>query len=694
MRKENGITLISLVITIILLLILATIGINSGVTTIKSSKLTKFTTELKIMQTEVNDLYNKWQNGNEEEKNNILQQGKATDGTSIDNVIKNGVVPDKYVENKDRYRLYDTETIKNQLQIDGVESEFFVDVQGRRVVSTEGIENEGEMCYTLEQLPDGLYNVDYEENNGTVDFDVNGQVISESRGRIKISNVRKVDGTGKIDKWQIRYRVQGEGDDSWKVTNEFTGSEYSFDVNKLEVYEVQVFHGEITGEAGKDIISDTKIVSVGKEKMPEISDTTKELVKTNGVIEVKFLSDTSYTETEKANKPILKDGMKAVYWAKDASGDIDEDNPVNNTYEITSDDSNFKEENWYNYVAQSGTNDGKTSRWANAKTSDGSYYVWIPRYAYRIVYFGSKTDENEYRGNSTITDKITGYSDARGIVDKNGEVPQNLAESGRTKTGISINDQKFRPHPAFEGNVDEGGWDTKLTGIWVMKFEASRNDATGTSEGTGIIPKSVPGVKGWRYVDANDMYKYSKNAYNKGDNLNMILNSHLMKGSEWGAIGYLSKSEYGRNGNEVTINNNSNLITGSAGGSVDAVTDVGTTTDYKSAQGVLASSTGNIYGVYDLSGGLWEFLPSYYKDGDLKFATDFATGKSDKYSTVYKGIVENNDYIPGDATYETKGWDNNYNGFVIKSQPFFYVRRKLFWKSIFWSISIYLLYRR
>ena len=41
-RKDNGITLIALVITIIVLLIITSISTYTGLSTIKSSKLTKF----------------------------------------------------------------------------------------------------------------------------------------------------------------------------------------------------------------------------------------------------------------------------------------------------------------------------------------------------------------------------------------------------------------------------------------------------------------------------------------------------------------------------------------------------------------------------------------------------------------------------------------------------------------------------
>ena len=64
MKKSNeGITLIGLVITITILLILATIAVYSGVGTVHSARLTEFTTELKVMQQKVNELYDSYTNG-------------------------------------------------------------------------------------------------------------------------------------------------------------------------------------------------------------------------------------------------------------------------------------------------------------------------------------------------------------------------------------------------------------------------------------------------------------------------------------------------------------------------------------------------------------------------------------------------------------------------------------------------------
>lgn len=54
--RTSGITLISLVITIIVLIILASVATYSGIEVVKSSNVTAFTTELKILQTNVDKI--------------------------------------------------------------------------------------------------------------------------------------------------------------------------------------------------------------------------------------------------------------------------------------------------------------------------------------------------------------------------------------------------------------------------------------------------------------------------------------------------------------------------------------------------------------------------------------------------------------------------------------------------------------
>ena len=208
-------------------------------------------------------------------------------------------------------------------------------------------------------------------------------------------------------------------------------------------------------------------------------------------------TDGSWDSLKEVNTPKLGEGMTAIIQASENG------------------------EDWYNYQSQ-GTHkrDGKTSKWANAKTEDGSYWVWIPRYEYRIV-----------SGNHSST---AGQIEVKFI-----PTTQTTADSG------------YKIHPAFVENTDVGGFGDDLAGIWVGKYETSHADATASSEGSSSTMKVLPGVQSWRNITISNMYDKAKN-YNP-----IKLDSHLMKNSEWGAVVYLAHSQYGRNGNEVIGNNSS-----------------------------------------------------------------------------------------------------------------------------------------
>ena len=309
-----------------------------------------------------------------------------------------------------------------------------------------------------------------------------------------------------------------------------------------------------------------------------------------------------------------------------------------------------------------GENKPTEKKWANAMTEDGSMWVWIPRYAYSIT---------------------SGYhsSSAGNIEIKFLKESSNVAYDG-TSTWDNVSGQgKWNIHPAFN-------YGQEVSGIWVAKFEASPEGATtdkANSEYDGTEKKLQvkPGVSSWRYIDIGDMYTVCLN-------YNSALNSHMMKNDEWGAVAYLSKSKYGKQNKEVWINNSSNFITGSAGNSTNANADTGTTNDYTSAQGVKASTTGTVHGVYDMSGGAWEYIAAYVNNGhdnltkhgaslansnDAKTKNVYSTGSSDSYENNYNA----NSGKYGDVVYETSengnasnsSWYDDYSYFPNRSSPFF-----------------------
>ena len=287
---------------------------------------------------------------------------------------------------------------------------------------------------------------------------------------------------------------------------------------------------------------------------------------------------------------------------------------------------------WVETDSTSNWYDYTAKKWANAITEDGSMWVWIPRYAYSITsgYHSSSAGNIEIEFMKGLT---------------------NETSTGRKSFDNVSGQGKWNIHPAF--NYGEA-----VSGLWVAKFEASNN--------SGKI-KVEPGVQSWRSISVNDIYTNCLN-YNK------TLNSHMMKNDEWGAVAYLSKSKYGKNA-EVARNSNSLFYTG--GGSENAyVTNLG------------QSTTETVYGVYDMSGGAYEYVAAYLNNGngaltdngsslvngDEKTKNVYSKGISDSNTNNYN--VNSNKY--GDAVYETStkssgttSWYSDYSNFSYTNFPFF-----------------------
>ena len=280
--------------------------------------------------------------------------------------------------------------------------------------------------------------------------------------------------------------------------------------------------------------------------------------------------------------------------------------------------------------------------------------MWIPRFEYKIT--NGVTDASK-----------AGTIDVRFISTNTKEGTQGYT----TENGITKSADGYTIHPAFTNSVDNGGWKSELAGIWVAKYEMSgETSGTASSPGNVLTSETVkavskPGVTSWRSINIG-------NCYTNAMNYDRNKESHLMKNSEWGAVAYLTHSQYGRAREEVTINGSGSYYTGGASGA-------------KATTNPLQSSTGNATGIFDLSGGAYEYVAAF-NDTDTngyegKYGSSFAgtTNPSTEYATKYSSTSStpsSTTYKPGDATYEVyvgsnRAWFNDYSYFVGSSDPFF-----------------------
>lgn len=253
-----------------------------------------------------------------------------------------------------------------------------------------------------------------------------------------------------------------------------------------------------------------------------------------------------------------------------------------------------------------------------------SYFVWIPRFKYKLWNATGENNIDTYNAYQIGIDIVFEKdNESSGVI-----YCENLeCYSDELKiTKITQNDNgKYYTHPAFK-NLDE-----ELSGIWVSKYEVSNNNQT---------IESKPNNEVWTNNYLSSFYKSIKKI---GNNYSMI------KNTEWGAITYLSHSKYG-----VCQNNNCQTITPN--------------TTYISGNNLYDTTTGNIYGVYDMAGSATEFTMSNYTDNPNELSLTNSNFQNTPISNNDYNLYYNNGFVLGDATkelsLESGIWYNSTNNFI------------------------------
>ena len=436
----------------------------------------------------------------------------------------------------------------------------------------------------------------------------------------------------------------------------------------------------------------------------------------------------------KVNEPVLLDNMIPVYydeqtgtWRKASQNNLE------GTYK------------WYDYAAK---------MWANAVTvsatnratyltapegteiamSDiNTMWVWIPRYKYTI--FNANMSGSEVTSEQEIKIEFESGTSTTGTVRCVDSINNSDGTSETctdTVYGEVTSGQSTYTHPAFTfGNAE-------LTGFWFGKFENSIDSSN------NIIIK--PDMLSWNNQTISTAFEYSRKmelqnniygfvstatTYNATGELTNDTNNfdtHMIKNMEWGAVAYLTQSEYGRCTDgvctEIYINNSARLdrqvgedglnidtwydaYTGRSGGTVAGsvsykaygtysyddyvISDSNTKREKIAGRGVGASTTGNIYGVYDMSGGLWDRTMGnmtaegggFYAGGSGTWSTGLYPSLKyyDRYTygTTYNDTAAYKRGKLGDATKEilkrsgsdNNGWYSDYSWFPGSGSPWF-----------------------
>lgn len=326
------------------------------------------------------------------------------------------------------------------------------------------------------------------------------------------------------------------------------------------------------------ITSDNEVTWIGQD--PKTTTVSLDTLKTKGYLDQKIINPQTKKEIICAQTTISKTGSNYEYNVNFC--DQVNENPrlssnmipiVYNGSKWVKADYTNKDNNWYDYDNQQWANVATVSestREAYKEANIGSeikmddintMFVWIPRFKYKL-----------FNVDGTISPVGNPNMAGDYMIDVQLEHAESTKSTG-TQNG------EWLTHPAFTFGGQE------LEGFWMAKFETGYKDATTIEEAQSntINPNKViikPDVYSWRSIQIVNMYQNAQGI--KQDNnpfgFTTIEDPHLAKNIEWGAMVYLTNSNYGKQGNtayigaekQVRSNNNLKAITGCGADTQDA----------------------------------------------------------------------------------------------------------------------------
>ncbi len=223
--------------------------------------------------------------------------------------------------------------------------------------------------------------------------------------------------------------------------------------------------------------------------------------------------------------------------------------------------------------------------------------------------------------------------------------------------------------------------DEQLSGIWVGKFELSHKTLSSETNDNNLNCTNgnctnandleiLPNKTSLRNNNVSNFFYAIKSMQKQNNPFGFEtdqnkMDVHMIKNSEWGVVAYLSQSKYGKYGNskyegaekEVRINNCSTYTTGIGATNQDESSSSSTCDNpenqYDGEYGKSASTTGNITGVYDMSGGANEYVMGVLADDDNNPRSGFDSASN----SGFNGKDKDGNQITGISFPEAKYYD-------------------------------------
>lgn len=209
MKNDYGITLVALVITIIVIMILATVGISMGTNQYDKMQLKGFYTKLEIAQQGIEKIVETNESYVDSNNNTIYLKDLGAVPTAEQSNLIESLGDYTSVD----FKFFTAEQVEKNLEISGVELDLLINFKDKLVIAPQGIEVDGKFYYMLE---DKKYSVpiNEEKNKGNVDFDCTVKKYTSDSYKITVTPKN----IGDIKEGIVKYK-KSDIDNYWTVAN-------------------------------------------------------------------------------------------------------------------------------------------------------------------------------------------------------------------------------------------------------------------------------------------------------------------------------------------------------------------------------------------------------------------------------------------------------------------------------------------
>ena len=376
MKKESGVTLIKLLGLILIIIFVLAIGMLAINKAIANSKINEFVAQMKVIQEEVNVIrskYKLWEEYNPNEAGNFNSYLKSLGFISANS--QNNIHMEDFQKIIDElslttieswnpstdtiitnYFYFTPENIEEIFKIKNTDLYIIINFNTGNVISKDGIKENGKTIYRQ-------YDSEFGEKLKLVSF-YNSNIVPElqiieNRGLTQKIRLSLKNSNTKI----LKAYYYLNNDENKKMCSNLPS--YSYVESENAIY----FNIDVSGKY-IFVVEDTNFV-----QYPQVE-----------------------LEVVLCNPPVLLDNMMGIYWDE---------------YGVEKQITSEYDSNWYNY--------GKQKLYmANAKTKDGNYWVWIPRYLYKETTEGIDIQfVNQLTKIPTNNSVLTGYKIQEAFSNKN-----------------------------------------------------------------------------------------------------------------------------------------------------------------------------------------------------------------------------------------------------------------------------------